>query len=285
MEKLKILTLNCWGVPVPVVCKLRPQRMAAIAEELSKGEHHIVVLEEIWLKSDFQLISETVCNVYPNSHYFYSGAIGSGVCVFSKLPITETFFHIYHLNGHAYKIQHGDWFGGKGVGLCRLEFHGFKINLYVTHIHAEYNRIDDEYLPHRVAQAFEMSQFIRHTSHNCDLILAAGDFNLEDRDVGYMLLTTNTPLSDAWEMKKNEPDINPRGSTCECPFNPFHDKSCAAQYPDGKRIDYIMFRSKPGIRVVIDSCTTTMGKIPGLPFSYSDHEAVAAELSISHATE
>ena len=68
-------------------------------------------------------------------------------------------------------------------------------------IHAEYNRTDDEYLPHRISQAFEMSQFIRLTSTECDVVVAAGDFNLESSDVGYKLLLTNTPLYDAWENK------------------------------------------------------------------------------------
>jgi hypothetical protein len=46
-----------------------------------------------------------------------------------------------------------------------------------------------------------MSQFIRLTSQDCDVVLAAGDFNLETSDVGYKLLLTNTPLYDAWENK------------------------------------------------------------------------------------
>ena len=74
-------------------------------------------------------------------------------------------------------------------------------HLLLLQIHAEYNRADDEYLPHRISQAFEMSQFIRLTSTESDVVVAAGDFNLESSDVGYKLLLTNTPLYDAWENK------------------------------------------------------------------------------------
>lgn len=35
------------GVPVPFVCKMRPQRILAIAKELSKGQYDIVVLQEV----------------------------------------------------------------------------------------------------------------------------------------------------------------------------------------------------------------------------------------------
>ncbi|KAK7106885.1 putative neutral sphingomyelinase [Littorina saxatilis] len=283
MEHLKIVTLNCWGIPIPGISKMRAQRMEAIGRELAKGEYHIAVLEEIWSKDDYKQLCDHICKALPHSHYFYSGAIGSGVCVFSKLPILETFFHRFHLNGQAYKIQHGDWFGGKGVGMCKLEYQGFKINLYATHIHAEYDRANDEYLPHRVSQAFEMSQFIRLTASECDVIIAAGDFNMESSDVGYKLLLTNTPLHDAWEKKVNSVESNKVGATCECPWNMFRDKSLATICPDGKRIDYILFGGQPGTNVSVERCNIALGKVPDQDFPFSDHEGVAAELKISKA--
>ena len=60
--------------------------------------------------------------------------IGSGLCVFSKIPIEETLFHKFDLNGYAHKVQHGDWFGGKGVGLVKLAVEGFHINIYISHV-------------------------------------------------------------------------------------------------------------------------------------------------------
>ncbi|KAL8614667.1 hypothetical protein ACOMHN_051119 [Nucella lapillus] len=284
MDTLKVVTLNCWGIPIPGISKMRSKRIQAIGQELAKGDYHIAVLEEIWSKGDYKLLCGDICQALPYSHYFYSGPIGSGLCIFSKLPILETFFHRFHLNGHAYKVQHGDWFGGKGVGLCKLEYRGFKINLYVTHIHAEYNRANDEYLAHRVSQAFEMSQFIRLTSLDCDVVLAAGDFNLESSDVGYQLLLTNTPLYDAWKNKKNIPESNKVGSTCECPWNMFRDESLVDVYPDGKRIDYIMYCAHEGVDVSVEKCVTTLGQVPGQDFPFSDHEGVAAHLKISKSS-
>ncbi|PVD28562.1 hypothetical protein C0Q70_11151 [Pomacea canaliculata] len=239
----------------------------------------------VWLKSDYNIICENISSVLPHNHYFYSGVIGSGVCVFSKVPILETFFHKFQLNGHAYKVHHGDWFGGKGVGLCILNYKGLKINLYATHLHAEYNRSDDEYLPHRVSQAFEMSQFIRYTSTNCDVVIAAGDFNLESNDVGYKVLVTNTPLRDTWEQKKNTPDSNLSGSTCECPFNPFSDKNQVQIQQDGKRIDYILYEAKTGVNITVERCITTLGMVPGQQYSFSDHEAVASDLLLLRSSE
>ena len=56
------------------------------------------------------------------------------------------------LPGYPHKVLHGDWWAGKGVGLCQLDWQGLTVNLLVSHFHAEYNRRDDVYLGHRVAQ-------------------------------------------------------------------------------------------------------------------------------------
>ena len=63
-----------------------------------------------------------------------SGMIGSGLCVFSKFPIAETFQRRYSLNGYPHRYQHGDWFGGKAVGLAQILMDEFKLNVYVTHV-------------------------------------------------------------------------------------------------------------------------------------------------------
>ena len=126
------LTLNCWGIAG--VSKDRRRRMTAIAEELSSGKYDFVFLQEVWVEEDFNLIAKKVVHVLPYSHYFHSGVIGGGVCILSKAKIVDVFFYSWSLNGYVHKVQHGDWFGGKGVGLCRVIHNGYKINLYVTHV-------------------------------------------------------------------------------------------------------------------------------------------------------
>lgn len=66
--------------------------------------------------------------------YYYSGVIGSGICILAKYPFEEVFFHQWPVNGYVHKLQHGDWFGGKGVGLCRLRINNFNINVYSAHV-------------------------------------------------------------------------------------------------------------------------------------------------------
>jgi sphingomyelin phosphodiesterase 2 len=60
--------------------------------------------------------------------------IGSGLCIFSKHQITDCLFHQWAVNGYVHKIQHGDWFGGKGVGLCRIMVGDQAVNVYTAHV-------------------------------------------------------------------------------------------------------------------------------------------------------
>ena len=64
--------------------------------------------------------------------------------------------------------------------------------------HAEYNRDNDLYLPHRTLQAFELAEFVRHTSDSADVSLLVGDLNLEPGDAGQRLVLANAALNDAW---------------------------------------------------------------------------------------
>lgn len=70
---------------------------------------------------------------------FYSGVLGSGVCILSKSCIVDAAMCQFSLNGYAHKILHGDWYGGKCVGLCKVIHHGLKINLYVTHVSKKFS--------------------------------------------------------------------------------------------------------------------------------------------------
>lgn len=117
-------------------------------------------------------------------------------------------------------------------------------------MHAEYNRENDLYLPHRISQAFELAQFIRHTSRTSDFVLLAGDFNIEPEDLGYQVIRTIGNLYDAWENRPNAEFRN--GMTCDRPDNCYTAKSLLTASPNGKRLDYLMYQSgqrKSHIRV------------------------------------
>lgn len=56
------------------------------------------------------------------------------MCIMSRYPIVDTHYHSFILNGYLHMVWHGDWFGGKGIGLCRLNVKGFIVDVYTTHV-------------------------------------------------------------------------------------------------------------------------------------------------------
>lgn len=52
-------------------------------------------------------------------------------------------------------------------------------------MHAEYNREKDDYMTHRVTQAFDTAQFIESTRGDSVLQVLAGDLNTEKGDIAH----------------------------------------------------------------------------------------------------
>ncbi|XP_076311465.1 neutral sphingomyelinase isoform X3 [Tachypleus tridentatus] len=227
------------------------------------------------------MISKKVSEVLPYSFYFHSGVVGSGVCILSRSRIIDTGSHAFSLNGYAHKIQHGDWFGGKVVGLCKVLHRGIRINLYVTHFHAEYNKLHDQYLAHRIAQAFEFSQFVQLTSETADLTIMAGDFNTEPEDLPYRIILNNTDSQDTFLMQPTISDSKVCIATCGHPRNTYTSKQELSDAPQGIRIDYVFLKHGKGVETKCFSCETPLEKIPDGTVSYSDHEAVVVKLLVT----
>lgn len=282
---INVFTLNCWGIPA--ISRNRKIRMNAIAEELALGKYDIVCLQEVWSENDYIDIKKMTYKVLPYSHYFYSGVFGSGVCIFSRYVIENVFFHQWPLNGYVHKLHHGDWFGGKGIGLCRVKCKGISINIYSAHLHAEYNRRNDEYMAHRVLQAFDMSQFISMTSTNADVVILGGDLNTEPGDLSYRIICHNAELQDSF-LQAQQVAADCVG-TNESSRNSYSDKKLYVKKPAGNRIDYVMYKCRPGIEVQCLKYQFPLPeRVPKQNFSYSDHEALQVSLRVirtSNASE
>lgn len=269
---VRVLSLNCWGIRY--LSKHCLQRYAMIGDMLCREEHDIVLLQEVWSEKDYLSLKKKLACCHPHSHYFKSGVIGSGLAIFSKHRIHDTFLFRYSLNGYPYMAHHGDWFGGKAVGMAVLNIGSLTANVYVTHLHAEYCRDKDSYLPHRVVQAWELQQFIRHTSAGADVVILGGDLNMHPQDLGNRLLRSYTGLKDSY-LETAKFDGCEDGITLIAD-NPFINKKELCPFEKGIRIDYILFKGSPKTDVYCDFMSTTNGSVPDHPFPYSDHEALTA---------
>ncbi|NXC10560.1 NSMA phosphodiesterase, partial [Orthonyx spaldingii] len=272
--RLRIFDLNCWAIRY--LSKRRQERIGLIGDALRRDSFDLVLLQEVWSEQDYSELAVKLAGCYPFSHYFRSGIIGSGLCVFSRFPILDTLLYQYSLNGYPYMLQHGDWFCGKSVGVG-LEVTAPLLSLSVQ-LHAEYCREKDAYLPHRLVQAWELAQFIRHTSKAADVVLLGGDLNMHPEDVGIRLLRGWTGLQDAFaEAACFEGCKN--GCTL-VPDNCFTEQSELQPFPLGIRIDYILYKAISSFTVKCEELKTTTGPAPGTDIPFSDHEAVMATLHI-----
>ncbi|OXB71092.1 UNVERIFIED_CONTAM: hypothetical protein H355_016977 [Colinus virginianus] len=253
--------------------KRRQERISLIGDQLCREGFDLVLLQEIWSERDYSDLKAKLGGCCPFSHYFRSG-----LCVFSKFPILDTLLYQYSLNGYPYMLQHGDWFCGKSVGLVIVRIAEITVNIYVTHLHAEYSRDKDAYLPHRVVQAWELAQFVRHTAKAADVVLLGGDLNMHPGDVGIRLLRSWTGLQDAFTEAQHFEGCED-GCTL-IPNNCFTVKSELQSFPLGIRIDYILYKAVSSFTVECEELRTTTGTVPGLDIPYSDHEAVTAVLCI-----
>ncbi|XP_020293777.1 putative neutral sphingomyelinase isoform X2 [Pseudomyrmex gracilis] len=268
---MNILTLNCWGIPY--VSKNKTARMHAIADKCASSDYDIICLQEVWSFDDFNMIKAKVQEVLPYFHYFFSGVFGSGICILSRYPIHDVMFHKWPLNGYVHKIQHADWFGGKGVGLCKINIRKMNINIYVAHLHAEYNRENDEYIAHRVLQAFDTAQFVRMTSGGTDAVILVGDLNTEPGDLAYRIIRGVAGLTDAC------PNSQSHIGTNECANNSYTSSQLARTKPEGKRIDHILYVGSKNVKVDVMNFEHPLpNRVPYKNFSYSDHEGVMATL-------
>ncbi|NWV52108.1 NSMA phosphodiesterase, partial [Daphoenositta chrysoptera] len=274
--RLRVFDLNCWAIRY--LSKRRQERVRLIGDTLRQESFDLVLLQEVWSEQDYSDLRVKLAGCYPFSHYFRSGVIGSGLCVFSRFPILDTLLYQYSLNGYPYMLQHGDWFCGKSVGQVLLWGVTAPLLSLSLQLHAEYCREKDAYLPHRLVQAWELAQFIRHTSKAADVVLLGGDLNMHPEDVGIRLLRGWTGLRDAFaEARRFEGCKN--GCTL-VPDNCFSNKSELLPFPLGIRIDYILYKAISSFTVKCEELKTTTGPAPGTDIPFSDHEAVMATLHI-----
>ncbi|RUS25608.1 DNase I-like protein [Jimgerdemannia flammicorona] len=302
---LSVLSFNCWGLRF--VSKSREDRLHAIADYLATTTHDIVGLQELWMSEDVDYLRATTKHVFPHLKYYYSGVLGSGLAILSRHPIVSTYFHRYTLNGHPLEILHGDYYVGKGVASACIE-HPMAgvVEVFNTHLHADYNITADTHFGHRLSQAWELANLVRASAGQGRHIIVLGDYNSSPTTLTYALLTTHAVLSDAWLDSHPAPSpetilsFTPQdalvhlGSTCDTPLNSWTNP----RLPRGQlgdRLDYILYRTSPrGItqgdtNFITLRCTSAalacVERDPHLGCHLSDHFGVEARFEIIPASD
>ena len=190
---IKVMTLNCWGMPATFGSQFKAERIKAIAEEVKKAEYDLYLLEELWMEPDYYTVRDSVPEGYHMTNFRGSGGLAlatcdgrlaptacSGLSIISKFPLLQVEFNSYTEHGDWKKATiDGEWFARKGVGRVRIEpIPGISMDVFVTHTAADpdtrYHNYTNEY--YRNAQVKElMETYI--TKSTAELVLLAGDFN------------------------------------------------------------------------------------------------------------
>eukprot|EP00111_Clytia_hemisphaerica_P004562 TCONS_00013089-protein len=274
MEKLKVLSLNCWGLRF--LSKDLDQRMAALGDLLAKSDYDIIGLQEVWVEEHYLSIKEKIKNILPYSHRFISnGFISTGCVTFSKYPIIDTLFQRYLFNGYFYDYNHGDWYAGKGITGVIIKHPKKDIYFFNTHMHANYDYQNAKFHFNecRTLQAYQAAQFVKHVTRPSDPIIFSGDFNHESHELGMRGLKELISLRDTHDVcEKKCGDL----ATVDCESNHYLEPTEAA-----KRIDFIFCNDF----FTCDESKLACRQIPNSKMHYSDHEGYEVELTFHHDKE
>lgn len=66
--EIRVFTLNCWGLRL--ISSDRKERFEAIGHYLSRGDHDIVFLQEVWNQVDYDAVKEAI-----QVDYYYEGEV------------------------------------------------------------------------------------------------------------------------------------------------------------------------------------------------------------------
>ncbi|KAF8640864.1 hypothetical protein AX17_000512 [Amanita inopinata Kibby_2008] len=306
-NQIRVLSLNCWGLKF--VAKNRSERICGIAHELAQSNHDIVALQELWVYSDYQYLQASVSKRLSHSKFFYSGAFGAGLAIFSRFPIIAATVYPYSLNGAPIDVLAGDWFVGKAAASI-VVLHPVlgQIQVFDTHLFAKGGEDGPEHnRAHRLVNAWEFSKLARQAAELGRYVIALGDFNSIPTTLPIAVIREHAGLSDSWTV--THPDsrfhqsvsspleaIEKYGVTADSPLNSYSAGKPLdphARQSFGKRLDYVFYRqpskpSQPALQWYLQAveCQVVMvEKVPGHDFSYSDHFGLEATLDILPVSE
>ena len=187
--RLRVMSMNIWALPVAPLCETRVHE---IGNALKEDQWDVVVFQEVWYRRERNILIQSGAQAGFSYYHYFKSAVGfplplghdgfsTGLVVLSKYPITEALYYRFTLSGRVYALHESDYLASKGAGLVRIQTPAAPVDLYCTHLLANYNYLGapgdgDRYFAHRAAQSYELTRFIEATAKS-SLVLLCGDMN------------------------------------------------------------------------------------------------------------
>lgn len=218
MTRLRLATLNVWG-HVDWIGRHGEARMRSIAEQMGALDLDAIAIQEVWTEAWRAILVDGgrragLVHVWHNDETVG----GSGLLVLSRRPIVDADFQPFSVCGLPERIDHGDYYSGKGFALLQLESGGRPWLLANTHLVAQYAPDEEDlYRGQRVGQLVELSAAVAESRLP---VVALGDFNMREASGLYDIWTGLSGVRDvAVELDHRQPTVlrdNPyRGPAAE----------------------------------------------------------------------
>ncbi len=271
--RFRAATLNAWAFPEPFGHRV-DARMHAIGNGLEALDVDAIAFQELWTAESRDILVRAGRRVGLDHSWQSRAAIGgSGLLVLSRHPIESVRFETFSLPARPPRLDHPDYYGGKGFVRARLRTPEGIVNFFDTHLHARYrNDVSHEYRAYRIGQIVQLAMETLRTN---EPLIVVGDFNIRPGDPEYRVLQGLTGLRDAAaESGTPQPTV-----TRSNPYRSHSDKP-------NRRIDFVFVRD--GVQHRLRSKTTRIVfdevfPISGEKNSYSDHAGVWAEFDLESA--
>jgi endonuclease/exonuclease/phosphatase family metal-dependent hydrolase len=195
-QVIKIVTFNIQDLPFGTEYEDNPERMRAVAKELSSIDPDVAGFQESFSAKHRKILIDELRDHTRLQHfqYFGSGMVGSGLLTASAFPVVEKYFHRFTDSNAWYHVSEGDWWAGKGVSLSRLEVAQDKyLDYYNTHAQADYGRAANEAA--RLRQMEAAAAFVRRSLARTIPAIFAGDTNCRQGEPDYQALVTGADLT------------------------------------------------------------------------------------------
>ena len=261
--RLRVLSLNCWGIPLDSVAPMWDRRAKLIGEAIARLQPDVAGLQEVWFPADAEKIADLAG--LPHRAYFQEPG-RSGLLVLSRFPIESRGLDLFKLNGAFLYgfLGHADWIAGKGVATARLRTPLGPLPFLTTHTvssHPPGSRAGDRFIPHRLTEADQIVRAVeraRVSATGGEAVLPAiltGDLNAEPDSPEVMLVKTVAGLADTVVV--------------------------------APRIDYVLVGDAPGFRLGLrERRVEELGEIKddaGRAVPISDHPYVLVDMVIRRA--